>query len=39
MNSTKILVSGFEPFGGASLNPSQLLVERLAKESIPEVEL
>jgi pyroglutamyl-peptidase len=39
MNSTKVLVSGFEPFGGASLNPSQLLVERLAKESIPEVEL
>jgi pyroglutamyl-peptidase len=39
MNSTKVLISGFEPFGGASLNPSQLLVERLAKESIPEVEL
>ena len=39
MNLTKVLVSGFEPFGGASLNPSQLLVERLAKESIPGVEL
>lgn len=30
MNS--ILVTGFEPFAGASLNPSQLIVERLAGE-------
>lgn len=39
MSSTKVLVTGFEPFGGATLNPSQLLVERLAKESLPGVEL
>lgn len=39
MNPTKVLVSGFEPFGGASLNPSQLLVERLSQETIPGVEL
>lgn len=28
----KILVTGFEPFAGAALNPSQLIVERLAGE-------
>ncbi len=30
----KVLISGFEPFGGSSLNPSQLLVEALVKEKI-----
>ena len=39
MSLTKVLVSGFEPFGGADLNPSQLLVERLSPETIPGVEL
>jgi pyroglutamyl-peptidase len=27
---TRVLVTGFEPFGGAAVNPSQLLVEALA---------
>jgi pyroglutamyl-peptidase len=27
---TRVLVTGFEPFGGAEVNPSQLLVEALA---------
>lgn len=39
MSNAKVLVTGFEPFAGASLNPSQLLVERLAEESLPGVEL
>ncbi len=39
MSKTKVLVSGFEPFGGASLNPSQLLIERLKAEDISGVEL
>ena len=28
---TKVLVSGFEPFGGAKLNPSELLVAELKR--------
>jgi pyroglutamyl-peptidase len=39
MENTRVLVTGFEPFGGASLNPSQLLVEKLAKENLPDVDL
>ena len=39
MGNTRVLVTGFEPFGGASLNPSQLLVEKLAKENFPGVDL
>jgi pyroglutamyl-peptidase len=39
MSAKKVLISGFEPFGGAKLNPSQLLVEQLAKENIPGVDL
>jgi pyroglutamyl-peptidase len=39
MSNTRVLVTGFEPFGGASLNPSQLLVEKLAKENLPGVDL
>ncbi|MEY3346384.1 MAG: hypothetical protein RIR40_109, partial [Actinomycetota bacterium] len=31
----KILVTGFEPFAGSQLNPSQLLVTALKKEEIP----
>ena len=39
MSNTRVLVTGFEPFGGASLNPSELLVEELAKEKLPGVDL
>jgi pyroglutamyl-peptidase len=39
MSNTRVLVTGFEPFGGASLNPSQLLVEELAKEKLLGVDL
>lgn len=37
--STRVLITGFEPFGNSKLNPSALLVERLDKERIPGVEL
>lgn len=37
--SKKILISGFEPFGGADLNSSQLVVEAIFKESLLGVEL
>jgi pyroglutamyl-peptidase len=36
---TRVLVTGFEPFGGADVNASQQLVEALAAEPPPEVEL
>jgi pyroglutamyl-peptidase len=29
----KILITGFEPFGGESLNPSQILLEKLQRDS------
>lgn len=32
--SSPVLVTGFEPFGGANLNPSQLVVERLAAGAV-----
>jgi pyroglutamyl-peptidase len=35
----KILVTGFEPFGGDSVNPSALLVERLAAEPVAGTEI
>ena len=35
----RALVTGFEPFGGADVNPSQLLVERLAAEPPDGIEL
>jgi len=35
----KVLISGFEPFGGSAVNPSQLLVEVLAKEEFEGVLL
>jgi pyroglutamyl-peptidase len=35
----KILVTGFEPFAGSQLNPSQLLVTALQKEEIPGAKL
>ena len=37
--STRVLITGFEPFGESRLNPSALLVERLVKEGIPGVDL
>jgi pyroglutamyl-peptidase len=35
----KVLISGFEPFGGSDLNSSQLVVEAISKESFSGVEL
>jgi hypothetical protein len=32
---TKVLISGFKPFGSSKLNPSELLVNELVKEEIP----
>jgi pyroglutamyl-peptidase len=37
--TARILVTGFEPFGGMSLNPTQQLMERLGGRSVPGVEL
>ncbi len=37
--SKKILISGFEPFGGSDLNSSQLVVESLLKDGHLGVEL
>lgn len=36
---TRVLVTGFEPFGGSPVNPSQQLVERLAAEPPDGVQL
>jgi pyroglutamyl-peptidase len=36
---TAVLVTGFEPFGGAEVNPSQLLVEALVAEPPARIEL
>ena len=36
---TKVLVSGFEPFGGAKLNPSELLVAQLSTIEFEKIEL
>jgi pyroglutamyl-peptidase len=38
-DKSKVLISGFKPFGGATLNPSELLVYVLEQEQIPGVEL
>ena len=35
----RILISGFEPFGGSNLNSSQLVVEAISKENLSGVEL
>jgi pyroglutamyl-peptidase len=37
--AVRVLVTGFEPFGGSEVNPSQLLVERLAATPPDGVEL
>ena len=36
---TKVLVSGFEPFGGAKLNPSELLVRELRRIEFDNIQL
>jgi len=36
---TRVLITGFEPFGAAAVNPSQKLVEALASDPPPGVEL
>lgn len=33
LSKKRILITGFEPFGGESINPSQLLLENLQQES------
>ncbi len=35
----KILLTGFEPFGGSVFNPSEQVVRALAREKIPGIEL
>ncbi len=37
--SAKILVTGFEPFGGLTVNPTEQIVSSLGKQSVPGVEL
>lgn len=34
-----LLLTGFEPFGGSKINPSQQVLERLAAEGIPGINL
>jgi len=35
----RFLLTGFEPFGGSPINPSQQIIERLAAEGLPGIEL
>jgi pyroglutamyl-peptidase len=35
----KILISGFEPFGGSTINPTEKLVQAIKEETIPDVDL
>lgn len=39
MTATRVLLTGFEPFGSSRLNPSQEIVRRLGAEGVPGVEL
>ena len=39
MASKKVLLTGFEPFGGASFNPSGAVVEAIAKRGIDGIEI
>ena len=39
MASKKVLITGFEPFGGASFNPSGAVVEEIAEHGIVGVEI
>jgi pyroglutamyl-peptidase len=35
----RLLVSGFEPFGGSAINPSEQVVRRLSEVHLPNIEL
>jgi pyroglutamyl-peptidase len=35
----RLLLTGFEPFGDSSINPSQQIIERLEAEGLPGIEL
>jgi pyroglutamyl-peptidase len=35
----KLLLTGFEPFGGSAINPSEQTVRALAREGLPDIEL
>lgn len=35
----RVLLTGFEPFDKSSMNPSQVIVERIAESGIPDVDL
>ena len=37
--NTKVLLTGFEPFAGSSLNPSQEIVNEIAKINTPGIEI
>ena len=37
--TASILVTGYEPFGGRDVNPSQQIVEALARRDVPGVTL
>ena len=39
MSGVRVLVTGFEPFAGASSNPSQAVVDRLKTAVLPGIEL
>lgn len=39
MSLVRVLVTGFEPFGGASINPAQSIVDRLIDVELPGIEL
>jgi len=39
MTSKKVLLTGFEPFGGASFNPSGAVVQEIAKHGVHGVEI
>ena len=39
MASKKVLLTGFEPFGGASFNPSGAVVQAIAKRGIDGIEI
>lgn len=38
-NVTRVLVTGFEPFGGANLNSSKEVVDWLSEQGIPDINL
>ncbi|MBL9141063.1 MAG: pyroglutamyl-peptidase I [Phycisphaerae bacterium] len=38
-SALRVLLTGFEPFGGSPVNPSQLLVQRVASARVPGLQL